>query len=380
MVIPAYHIRKLSDITLTNHKGLWYVDLHSDGEKWMYHLGSHFKESFCKMFFVLKKATDDIPLDAIQRAVIDNEDKTVKIYVDNSCALAVAIMKETVNPVSAAQARDLYDSLEREGFDVRDFDQDVLRTEFAIFNREPVQLFPSKFGEYRGGGLVYITHHNNTSVKIMSVIEHCSSGHYAIINNRIISMGIPTRKGPENTLREARDALRMVGRATRPEYHDIIAERLTAARSTVASVGECMDIANRIAKYNRQRAHFVKLPKVLDHYKIASPDEKNERWLATNPTHADRLQLFHLLIDTIVVKHPDARIYREKAGAFLFTAGDLEGTEAKRLWSRKVRVQRIKGPKALITHGSDILSDFGEDMTQLDTECDDDDIVSDFGD
>jgi hypothetical protein len=380
MVIPAYYVRKLSDIALTQHKGLWYVDIMINGEKWMYHIGSHFKESFCKMFFVLKKATQDIPLDAIQRAVVSNGDKTVKIYVDDSCALAVAIMKENVNPVSAAQAVDLYNGLEREGFDVRDFDQDILRSEFAIFNREPIQLFPTKFGEYRGGGLVYITHNNGTNVKILSVIEHCSSGRYAIINNRAISLAIPTRKGPENAVREARDALRMIGRATRPEFQDLIAERLCAARSTVASVGECMDIADRISKYNRQRAHFVKLPRVFDHYKIASPDEKNERWLETNPSHADRLQLFHLLVDTIVVKYPDARIYREKAGEFLFSAGDLEGTDAKRLWSQKVRVRRIKGPQVMV--GSDILSDFGEDLTQLDTdpEYDDDDLVSDFGD
>ena len=379
MVIPAYYTKKLSEIMLTQHRGLWYLDFFVENEKLMYHIGPRFKETFCKMFHVMKRATNDIPLDAIQRAVVSNEDRNIQLYVDDGSALAVAIMKENDHPISAALAKDLYDDLTKEQFDVRDFDQNAFRTEFAIFNKTPIQLFPGKHGAYRGGGLVHITHYNNASAKILSILEHCSSGRYAIINNRVVSLVVPTRKSAENALSEVRDAMRTIGRADRPEFHAILAESLGAARNTVASIRECMDIASRINNVgNVHRAGMIKLPRVLDHYGIASPDEKNEKWLAMNPTHADRLQLFHLLVDTVVVKDP--RLFREGAGSFLFSSGDLEGTDAKRLWSKKTRVKRIKGPKIAIDDcDSEIFSDFEDDATQLDT-CDDDDVVSDFGD
>jgi hypothetical protein len=372
LINPAYHVVKLSEVQFQNQNGLWYLHMPAG----IYHVGREFKNSLLSILQVRNALVKSIPLDSLVNVISEHDDRPVKIYVNDGCALAVAAMKHNVSPLDTTMTAILYEMLGK-SYDVVDFVQDEFVTEFTVFNKNSFQLFPTRHGEYRAGGLVHIKHHNGNSVKIVAVLEHCRSGNYAIINNKALSLLVPVRNDHKRTANEVRDALLLVARADKPEFYNLIEERLLASRNTIASIRECAEVGAKLAEINVQRADMIKLPKVLDHYGMAAPDEKTEKWLASKPSHADRLQLFHLMVDTNVYK---PRAFREEAGDFLFDVGDLEGTESKRLWSKKIRVQRVRVKSVPDDDNSDILSDFGSVESDSTSYIDDDDIVSDFGD
>jgi len=352
--------------------GLWYLHMPAG----IYHVGKEFKRSLLNILQVRNAMVKSIPLDSLVNVISEHDDRPVKIYVNDGCALAIAAMKHTVSPLDTTTTALVHEYLAKT-YDVVDFNQDEFVTEFTVFNKNSFQLFPTQHGEYRAGGLVHIKHHNGNSIKIVAVLEHCRSGNYAIINNKALCLLVPVRDDYKRTAREVRDALLLVARSDKPEFYNLIEERLMSSRQTVASIRECAAVGARLSKVNAKRAEMIKLPRVLDHYGMAAPDEKTEKWLASKPSHADRLQLFHLMVDTNVHK---PRAFREEAGDFLFDVGDLEGTETKRLWSKKIRVKRTRVKSVPdIPTDSDILSDFGGELESTEFQ-DDDDIASDFGD
>lgn len=372
LINPSYHVVKLSGIQFRNQNGLWYLHMPAG----IYHVGKEFKRSLLSILQVRNTLVKSIPLDSLVDVISEHDDRPVKIYVNDGCALAIAAMKHDVSPLDTTTTALIHEYL-AQSYDVVDLAQDEFTTEFTVFNKNPFQLFPTRHGEYRAGGLVHIKHHNGNNIKIVAVLEHCRSGNYAIINNKALCLMVPVRNDYRRTAKEVRDALLLVARADKPEFYNLIEERLVASRNTIASIRECAAVGARLSKVNIKRAQMVKLPRVLDHYGMAAPDEKTEKWLASKPSHADRLQLFHLMVDTNVY---NPRAFREEAGDFLFDVGDLEGTDSKRLWSKKIRVKRTRVKSVPdIPTDSDILSDFGgvPESTEF---HDDDDIVSEFGD
>jgi hypothetical protein len=137
---------------------------------------------------------------------------------------------------------------------------------------------------------------------------------------------------------------------------------------------------------NVLRAGLVKLEKVFDHYGIAGPNDvkgtkaEKEKWLASMPTHVDRLQLFHLLIDTI----PDtknSREFQEDVGNFLFSAGDLSGMKARRL-RRSGTKREWKEEVREVLDSTRIDSDIASEIISVPDDTswyDSDDIASDIG-
>ena len=317
MTNPAYHVVNLSDMKLFTHNSLWYLTIPLGGKEWHFHVGRSFKATFCRMFNVSRRTTDNIPLDAVVRAVLEGGDKKVKIYVDNSAAAAIALMRENTVPVDVNQAVSIYDSV-KDDHEVLEFFQDEMCTEFIIFNPNKFRLFDGKHGLYRIGGLVHIKHWNGANIKAIAVLEHCSSGNYAIINNRALSVIVPVRNEPSWAMRSTVHSLHMIATAKRPEFYDLLANRLVALRNTTASIRECIRASSIVSEIDIFRARTVNLNRICDHYDIASPDEKNEKWLERTPSHADRLQLFHLMIDTVVVDFDNRRDYTEKVGRVLF--------------------------------------------------------------
>jgi len=370
---PSYHTVKLSDMQFRSANGLWYVEMPAG----TYHVGKDFKRTLLKMLQVKHPLIHSIPLDELVRVISKYDDRPMKVYLNDACALAVAAMKPNVSPVDTSAAASIHESLSK-SYEVTPLQQTDLITEFVVFNKNSFRLFPTDSGVYKAGGLVHINHTNGSSIKIVAALQHCKSGNYAIINNKALCLLIPVRNDSRRTAREIHDALLLVARSDKPEFYDLIKDRLLASRLTVASLRECVAVGAKLSDINHHRAALIKLPKMLDFYGMAAPDEKTEKWLASKPSHVDRLQLFHLLVDTLVYK---PRAYREETGDFLFDVGDLEGTDTRRLWDKKIKVKRTRIKSVPDTDDSDILSDFSyceADSTEYD--YDDDDIVSDFGD
>jgi hypothetical protein len=366
IINPAYIRTSFKDIKLDEHNGLLY--LHLDGS--IYHVGKEFKNALFKKLHVTDKTTDAIPLCMIMEAAQEKMIDDVIVYVNKGCALAVSIMDSGNEPINTTQAAVIYDKMRIECA-TSDLEQTELLTEFCIFNGNKLRVFPTKLGVYRIGSLVRIRHDNDSNVKIAPVIEHCSSGKYAVINNRPLGLFVhPNTK-------ELRHALMSIVKAGKPEFYDILASRLRECRNTIASVRECVKVASKMMEIlHPERAAKINLPKLFDYYNIAGPNDKNEKWLAIHPSHADRLQLFHLMIDASVNM---PREYQEEVGNFLFEVGDLEGSDATRLWGRTDNWRSDEVEDKIQSDDSDICSDMGGDESSEVSE-DDSDIASDFGD
>jgi len=374
---PRYVVLHLNDLAFVNHNGLWYLDLRRDGKMQSYHIGKSFKDSFLKTFNMSRKLAENIPLDALLKAAQDHDGKRVKVYLNDACALAVSMMKETEDPLSPLDVQEVVEILEQKGYDVQDVKYGDLVSEFVVFNATPFKPFNSKHGVYRAGGLFNIPHDKGSTVRAVAVLEHCSSHNYAIINSRPLSLCIPQSKNAEKTFSELKDAALLIARAKKPEFHDLLVDALKTAKNTVASVNECVYAAGRIMDFgHRLKANLVRLSKLLDYYGMASPAEKPQKWLESTPSHANRLQLFHLLVGLRVC---EPREYREEVGDFLFTGGDLFGANLARIWRKKPKVT-MEDTDPFENDDSDIISDYTSDETESMTEYDEDDIHSDLGD
>ena len=189
---PAYHLVPLSKLRIEKLNRLWYLHIITDSKPMIFHIGPEFKKSFCKFLHVSTKATKNIPFDVLLETMKENNSFDVKVYVNKGRALALAIMKAEHMPLGADGALELYEWLKYHGYDVRDLLQDEFFTEFSIFNKNPFDL--DGFHSYRGGGLIHVSHVGNSSVKILTTLEHRNSRNYAIINNKSLCLYVPTRK------------------------------------------------------------------------------------------------------------------------------------------------------------------------------------------
>jgi len=361
MINPAYITTNMQDLRLKQNNGLWYLEM---GDS-LFHVGAEFKESLYKTLNISRKTTGKIPLDEIFEAAKRHNSDPVKVYINKALALAVSLLKPTVRPIDPTQASELFEGTS----EASEMHQTELQTEFYVRNPNIITVFDSKHGRYRAGGFVQIRHDRGTSIKIVPILEHTSSGQCAIINNKVLCLFVPIRKDANRTFADLKDAVKSVATSRKPEFRDILVDRIKESRNTVASVAECVHVASTLSEIAPERAKLLKLDRVFDHYGMAAPDEKSEKWLAMNPSHADRLQLFHLLVDT----KTDDPNFREKAGSFLFDTGDLEGTDVMRLWGKSRRA----APRT--EFDSDIVSDFETELESTEI-YDDDDIASDFGD
>lgn len=363
LINPNYHLTSIGEIRFPDSNGISFVEF---GAK-TYLVGKSFLDSFCKMFNVSRKAVDEVPLEPLREVMARAKDRSVKIYVNDACATALFVMDHDANPIGPDIAHSMYEWF-HDNYGAFDLMLTEMYTEFNV-NGKQFEMFKDRHGIYRPGSLVHISHGDGSSVKILTTLEHCSSGHRAIINNKALCMFVPTSdRSAEDSAKEVVAAMSSVAKADRHEFHELIVDRLVTSRKTIASLKECSEVGAKLVKMEKLgRASKLNLEKVLDHYKIASPDERNKKWLAINPSHADRLQLFHLLVDTVA--DADARMYYEYCGDFLFTTGDLEGTNACRLWGNPK-------PKAESRdQDSDIMSDFGSHQN-VSGELDNDDIQS----
>jgi len=373
MLNPSYIQVNFRDIGLQENNGLWYLQLNGE----LFHAGKEFKSSLYKRLHISNKTTDLIPLDKVVEMAKEKYSEDVVVYINRACALAVSVLDVGSSPATTTQVAHICNELGERAFDLT---QDELKSEFYVINNNKFQVFPTSNGIYRAGGFVHVRHDKALSAKIVPVVEHVASGNCAIINNRVLCMYVQARQTSAATAKDLLDALKTITNASKPEFADIISNRLRECRETIASVRECVDVGSRLLKIAHfRRAKFLNLPKLFDRYGIAGPDEKNEKWLASNPSHADRLQLFHLLIDSNVNM---PRAYREEVGDFFFDVGDLEGSNAERLWSKKIKVKPLRTAKLLVSvpdDNSDICSKvlYPQESTEI---VDDDDIASDFGD
>jgi hypothetical protein len=383
IINPLYKQVTISQLRIEEQSGLSYLYIDGD-QTYIYHVGAEFIESFCKTFHFSRKSINEVSLSVAFRMIKDVvKDKDYLIYINDACAFAIAIMKDDGKPVGGDLAQKLYDEMESKKCSVMGLTQDEIHTKFMVVNPNAFKMFNDR-ESYRLGGLLYVPHIYNGSVKIMAVIERCSSGGLAIINNRALCLYVQLRDDPKETIAEVGDAMISVAESDKLEFHQLIAERLTTNYQTTASVKECANIGQKLVTIGSgERASMIRIDKVLDHYGIASPSDRGEKWLSMQPSHLNRLQLFHLLIDAVHNEYE----FMEEVGDFLFTPCDLENTGVKKLWQKPKRKQ-VLTPREAFPHQADrqadardidgdILSDGIEwDRTETEYVKGDDDIAS----
>lgn len=377
-----------------------------------------FVDSFLKMFNITSTKDDNNNtwVDYLAFMKKQHPHKIVKLYLNNSYAHCVAILETNVRPISANIALELYEYLSSNNVNVSRLSNNEHVTEFVVLNDDLVKVFDTKYGIYRLGGIITISHLTNSGVKIHAVVEHVCSGRIATIKNKSLSIFIDVTD-IETTVSDIISAVGAI--VNRSPFKTLIVDRLKASRHTVASIDECLKISKRLSKDMSipMRASKMDLHRLMDYYGIVCPNvpfldsKKYEarrkignnimlnakstrtKWLSTNPSHITRLQLFHLLIDTRA-EDDMVESHREFTGRFLFSVGDLEDTNAERiqlptiskLEERKKRQKKALSSIKMVHHhesedtemfyNDDIISDFDSETETEDVHTDD--IASDF--
>jgi hypothetical protein len=419
-IMPRYVHVPLSSINVEWLNG-YYINIprqavwpdSEDDAKAYFRVFESFVDSFLRMFNLssTKKDKDTVWTAYFDLMKKEHTDRNVKLYINNSCGHAVAIVDEDTTPLPADISLEMYEWLKLNGHNVSRLCNEEDKTEFIILSSKVIRLFNGKYGTYRIGGIVSIPHCGNT-IKIYGALEHCSTQNVAIVKNKSVSINVDAKdRQPEDVAKEVIEALATVADADKSPFYKLIIGRLKTSRKTIASIQECLDVNELLAKKMEMplRAARMELHKTLDHYGIVCPnvpfikaiqfsavrrigdniliESKSTRtkWLSTNPSHIDRLQLFHLLVDTMTewdTSPEDIRKFQERVGDFLFSMGDLEDTNAQRLFAlppvKRKTEPRDNADIIDIDDNSDILSDFDSEGT--DTMSDTDDLQSDLGD
>jgi len=356
---PGYFSVNLSQLEMEKVNDLWYLKIHKTvGQPFIFHVDSMFKESLGRYFNLFGDPGEKIPYDFFLNAIKERNDHKVTVYVNQAMAKAVALIKADHNPIDLSLGQELYDWIKHNGHKVGKIRQHERYTWFIYYNDKPL-LYDAR---YKAGGLVKISHIDNASVKIISVLKHENFQNCAVIDNRAMCLFVPTRdRTPVESLQEVADVIDYSASADKPEFYDIFVERIRTNKSTDASVQECMKAVEMMIKEGFiENAKTIGLPGIFDEHGVASPDEMGPKWASTTPTHHKRMDLFDMLMS---IRPENPLEHNLKSGEFLFSVGDLEG----------IGNESVEYPD-----DSDIISDIECDSEEDKTDWGDEDIKSDF--